>query len=1470
MLRKILVSLLGLLAVTVLLFGAALGLAQTRLAKAQIAGLVENSLTTEGRTAEVQELGGFLPFDVRLGRLSLADDRGTWLEVENARVKVSPTRLLVGEVQVEEAGATRVAVHRAPDLPERPEPEPVEAAPFSLPRAPALPEGLPRVVVDRLFVDRIELGEALIGEAAVFNLEGNATTGPEGRRAEARVDLVRVDQPTASLGLGAVLDLQSQSVGLDLRASETGGLMAALTGNADAGDLTLALTGDGPLADWRGDLLFAIQNLVAADADLALAYGDNPGVDLTLNVTPVQGALPADIEAVLGERLQLALAGGQRAPGHFALDRLTLESGLVTATGGLEARLEDDRLEGRITVVAADLARASRLAGRPLGGRVELSLEALGSFTEPRLELALNGRDISADQLGIGEVALSFSADLLGPLDQPFAGLAVDGGGSVAGVTQDGQPLRPEDGVTLDLAAVVPMAGEARIDRLSLQGRHVALDGTAAVAMPDLAGTARLTGRVASVEALLAALGPDAPPDLAARGALDLVADIDLEAELRQITVDLALRGEDLGGLPQNLDALVGATPSVTGRVALRPDEAVEVTGLEVATAALGLTGDLSLGLGETQPLSGRIDLAPFALATLEGLIDQPIEGQATSSIRLGGSLQEPGVEADLRVDGLFVAGRSFDRIDLTARAGDTAGVYGGDLAVAVEQAGDTLQLRSDFTLDQPRLSLANLRLTGPTTELAGGAEVALDTRLATGSLGGRIGDLAALEPWTGQNLRGSVDLDARLDASTGRQDASLQVAVDDIGGDFGTLRQARIEASVVDVMDRLGVDATVAASGFSQPAPGGVSLEAATVRITGDRSLLDLQADAQGDMDGPFNVRTRARADVMGPARVVYLDELDGIFQAQSIRLLSPATMRLDGGVLDIDQLDLRIGDARIQGNLNLDQPRNRALAALVVETLPMAMLADLGGPPLRGDLTGRLDLEGSLAAPVIQGGIAIAGLQLADPDQATGVSAEVAVDLSLGPAGLATAARVQGLGDGPILAELRVPMRLSLQPFAFDLRQTAPLDGRLTAQSRLEPLAAVAALDGQQIEGNLDLDLRLAGTVAAPVVSGRLDIANGRVADAASGIILTDVVIALVGDGDRLEIERFRARDQAGGRLDLTGGIAIDPDAAFPYRFELTTRELRVLDSDLGRATVSVDIVSEGSARGGETSGRISVPRADLRIPAGGGIQPVVLDVEERGAPPRPAPPPAPPPGERYAMLLDLEVDMPARIFVRGRGLDSEWGGNLRITGSTREPVILGSIDYRRGFLDFLDRRFDIREGSVTFTGGTPPVPLVDLEAAATTRTMTGVVRVTGPATDPEFALTSEPELPQDEVLSQLLFDRGTQGLTPVQGVRLAAAVARLEGGGGFDAMEAIRDVTGLDVLDLGNAEFGDDAAETTATAGRYVADNVFIAVDQGLSTGATRGRVEIEILRNVTVRGEVDNLSRSGVGIEWSMDY
>ncbi len=1469
MIRKILIAFLGIVLGTAVLLGGALALAQTRLAKDQIGGLIESSLDGEQQTAQVEDVSGFLPFDIRIGRLSLADDRGRWLEVDNARVEMDPARLLRGEIRIDQVGAERVAIERAPDLPPSPEPEPAAEEPFSLPRAPELPESLPRVAVERIHLDRIELGRALIGQDAVFNLEGHATTGPEGRHAEAKLDLTRIDQKTASLDIGASLDLVERRIALDIEGSETGGLMASLTGIEQAGDLSLKLEGEGPLDDWRADLGLKVQGLVAANAGLALAYGDNPSIDLEAEVVPVEDALPEDIADALGDRLTLALAGGQRAPGQFVLDRLKLESGIATADGHLEALLEENRLDGSIRVSAPDLGRASGLAGTKLAGRVELALDAEGTFSEPRFELTLDGEGIVANAFGVDKADLDLALDLLGPLDQPFAGASVEGGGTIAGITRDGQPLRPEDTLTLDLDATVPMEGEAVVERLTVRGRQVMADATASLAMPGLAGTARLEVKVPSLGELMTALGPDAPPELALGGAFDLRADADIADELQRIMLNVTAEGTGLSGLPQTADALVGSNPRLASHIVLVPDESVSVESLDLATAALDLSGHLQLGLDEKQSLSGAMELSPLALATLEGLVGQPIEGELTSNLTLGGTLPQPEVVLDAKVADLGIAGRHFDRVTLDASTSGPLAEPAGKVSLAVEQGGDTLALKSDVALRDQHLELADLALTAPFTELSGEANVALEGPLATGRLAGRIGDLAALEPWTGQALQGAIDLDATFDGKAGRQDATLSLDATDVGGDFGDLQQASVEARIEDALGRLGVDATIAASGFTQPEPGFV-LDDATVAVTGDRSLYKVDAKAEGEMNGPFNLEAGARLDVLGETRKVYLDRLDGVLQAQSLSLVNPATLRLENGVLDLDQLDLKIGEARVEGELRLDQPANRARAGLVIQTLPMRMVADFGGPDLEGELTGRVDLEGPLGAPVVKGDLAIAGLALRQGGDTRGRPADVDLGLALRDSRLSMDAKVEGVGDGPITLALRLPMQLSLEPFAFELPRTLPVDGRLAAETRLAPLVAFAQLDGQRLDGALSADLRLAGTLARPRLEGRLEVDDGSLSDAISGIVLRDISLVIEGQGDRLALASLSARDRADGRLEAKGGIGIDSRTGFPYDFTLTTRDLRVLDSDLGRATATASLEAQGDASGGALTGKIEVPRADLRLPSGGVAQPTVLDVEVRGAPPKPdAPRRKAPGGTGYVLKLDVVVDMPARIFVRGRGLDTEWGGRLQVAGTSAAPEITGTIDYRRGYLDFLDRRFNIREGSIRFVGETPPDPRITLEAAAQAPSITGIVRVTGTATDPQLTLTSEPQLPQDEVLSRLLFDRDMASLTPMQGLKIANAVARLEGGGP-GVVDELRDLTGLDTLDFGNEDFGAEGTETTASAGKYVADNVFVGVDQGLSSGTTRARVEVELTPQITLRSEVDDQARTGIGLEWSMDY
>jgi translocation and assembly module TamB len=224
--------------------------------------------------------------------------------------------------------------------------------------------------------------------------------------------------------------------------------------------------------------------------------------------------------------------------------------------------------------------------------------------------------------------------------------------------------------------------------------------------------------------------------------------------------------------------------------------------------------------------------------------------------------------------------------------------------------------------------------------------------------------------------------------------------------------------------------------------------------------------------------------------------------------------------------------------------------------------------------------------------------------------------------------------------------------------------------------------------------------------------------------------------------------------------------------------------------------------------------------------------------------AAPPAPP------LNLAVRVSAPRRVFVRGRGLDVELGGEVAVRGTVAEPVPQGELEFRRGTLDVLARRLTFDRGTIDFASGTL-TPRLDLAAKAQVRQTAIAVTVQGPATSPTIAVSSTPELPQDEILARLLFDRGTGDLSPLEIAQLAAAAAELAGvgGGAGGVLDRARGALGLDRLGLSGGGAG---AGPAVEAGRYVAPGVFLGVRQG-AQGRTGVGVEVEITPRLKLEGQ-----------------
>lgn len=1469
MLRKLGIGALALLGGCAGLLAVAFGLAQTPPAKDLIAGYLAGALGggADGRRAEVERLEGLLPFDVRLGRLALADAQGVWLEAEDARLRLSPGALLRGEIRLDELGARRVALERLPPAAEEPEPD----EPFRLPELPDLPESLPAVVrVDRLHVDRIEVGPAVLGEAAVFALDGRAAVADDRRGADARLTLRRIDEASAALDLTARLDLAGSRLALDVAGEETGGLLAAATRRAEAGTARLSLAGEGPLDDWRGKLLVEGERLARLETAVELAYGrDRRRLGLDGGLTLAPGALPAGLAAVVGERVALAASVGETGPGLLSLDRLAVQAAALRLEGRGAADLNADRIEGRAELRAADLSRLSGLAGLPLDGSAALTLDATGRPAEPALRLGLAGDGVAVGPVMLARLGGSYDVSLIrSPDGAAVGGARVAGAAAVEGLAVEGRPLGERGWAALEVRAEVPPTGEIRVDHLGLATDlgEVAVGGT--LDRATLAGRLTMNGAVPDLAAVTAAL---MPPDAAAgvppvAGALRLDGEAALGERAERVDLRLALAGEGLSGLPGAAQELVGPTPRLEARTLVEGGgKAVRVESLRLDGAAVALTGDPRLG--PAGDLAGRLTLTLPDLSRLERAAGQPTGGRVTAHADLGGTLAAPSVTLDAVGEALRLGAQGADRLTLAGRVAGPADRLAGDVRLAATRGGQALALNGDFAVQERRLRLSRLELKGPGTALAGAAEVDLERLLATGGLKGGVGDLAALSAWHGQDFAGAVDLEVALTAPEGRQDASVKATARGLAGGFGRLERAEVTAGLRDARAAApAVEAQVRLGGLATP---GLELRQATLDARGPLDGLAVNLDAAGTQGAqPLDLRAGAEIAAVGGRRGLLLRTLAGTYAGQPVRLAAPTRLALpEAGGLGLEKLDLRLGPARLAGDLRYGS--DQVGGEIRLTGLPLPLLETFGAPPLQGAAEGRLRLSGTPAAPSATLDLDVRDLRPAGADKAV-PAASLDMQASADGGALRTRLTLAGLGSSPLALDLSLPARLSLAPAAFAIPPDAALSGRIRGPIDLARVAALAALDRQRVAGVLQSDLRLAGTLARPGLEGRLDLAGGRFDDLTTGASLRGITLAARASGRRLELTELRAADAFGGSATGRGGLTLGEDLRPTFDLALDLAKLRVLGGDYGTAVVSGGARLDGGPEAAAVAGRLTVDQADLRLPEGGSVTVAELDVVTRrrgGSEPAAEPAAGPPP---YPFTLDLAVDAPGRLFLRGRGLESEWGGAVAVKGPATSPEVTGELRFRRGFLEFLDRRFAVEEGLVSFDGRRPPIPVVAIRAAATAAEVKAIVRLDGPADDPKVSFSSEPELPQDEILAHALFGRSLAKISPVQGLRLAAAARQLQTGGSGTVggvLNAVRGATGLDTVDI---EGGETTAESKARVGKYLSEGVFLELERGVRPGSGKARVEVELTPNLSVGTAVTEQSQTGVDLEWRYDY
>jgi translocation and assembly module TamB len=234
-----------------------------------------------------------------------------------------------------------------------------------------------------------------------------------------------------------------------------------------------------------------------------------------------------------------------------------------------------------------------------------------------------------------------------------------------------------------------------------------------------------------------------------------------------------------------------------------------------------------------------------------------------------------------------------------------------------------------------------------------------------------------------------------------------------------------------------------------------------------------------------------------------------------------------------------------------------------------------------------------------------------------------------------------------------------------------------------------------------------------------------------------------------------------------------------------------------------------------------------------------------------------------------LDIDVDSRNQLAVTGLGLDSEWRGKLHLGGTIDNPAINGRVDLVRGGYEFAGRRFDLDRGAIRFLGETPPDPLLDITAKANLNGVSATITVSGTGQKPEIHFSSIPALPEDELLSRLLFGTSITNLSAPEALQLAAAVGSLRGGGGgLNPINAVRRAAGLDRLRILPAD-PTIGIGTSIAAGKYIGRRTYVEViSDGQGYSATR--IEFQITRWLSLLSSISTIGRQSASVKVSKDY
>lgn len=1187
---------------------------------------------------------------------------------------------------------------------------------------------------------------------------------------------------------------------------------------------------------------------------------------------------------------------------------------------------QENRLTLEASVIEPQGGMLARLAGLPGNPSVELNLTGSGPLSDWKGQLggkvdgaqvlALDGRHrLTQEGNIITVVGGGTPTELLPPLFRPlFAGQTrID----IAALLKKDGGLKIDRGSVENAALIFSAAGTydptggANDLRATLTGVNAPVDLRLPQEKGEIRALIRDLGLSLSGPANAAKLDIDANADsiALAQGSLtglQLKAtgeNIDLTEKKAHVFATLSAHGSQFSD--ENLSRLIRAPIKLTVPLALSAD-AIGIEGAELESASIGgaltgsyglpskefsgevrlfavpavlppaLAGKLTTTIAATSRLkagngtfaldglavksdlieaSGSVSLKGDALQTsLTGTLPNlgkllaDASGAGAFTLSASGSLDAPAFKASLDTRNAILAGKKVETLTVSAEGKADKSAPSAELTAKGRLDGQTLNATASLISTPQGPQIPKLNLDAGPNKLSGALRFSPAFKPLDGKVNFDFPDVSLLAALAGQKATGNLSGHATLTPKNGLTGLTTKIS-GSVASAGASLEKLALDLSMPDITS-IAVDGVLSAVRAGTAEAGVQNLKLTIAHASNSTNF---------DLTGRYDNAPLALNGELTQAPNVITVKLASFSAAPKqipVRLAAPSTIRIEDGTAILNNLRIATGS----GTITVTGSAGKALNLTAALSALPASLANSFVPDLaaEGTITGEVKATGDAANPSVGyrldwanaatsqtkgAGLAALGIK------ANGTFADGKLGLETAVSGggglsIAGGGNVETGGNRALSLSFkgRVPM--------------AALQGKLTEQ-------------GLSVEGAANIDVSITGTATAPSVTGSVMLAGAKVIDLRRNLTLNDLNGTIRFDGSQATVTALSGRLGGGGTISAGGTIGISPQNGFPADIAVKLNGATYADGTLFTTSASGDLALKGPLLTAPVlSGRIALNKTSITVPEKLPATLSEIDIRHKNAPASVKAQMKDVKGQESngsssTIGLDLTVSAASGLFVRGRGIDAELGGDLTIRGTAAEPVVSGAFTMRRGRLSILSRRLDFSSGTITFGGAL--IPVLNLEATSSISSTTITVDVTGAANDPTIAFASSPSLPQDEIIAQLIFGQSLSKLSALQIAQLADAVSQLAGGRSSSLFEKLRSNLGVDDLDIST----DDKGQAKVSAGKYLNERTYIQLEQGGSSGS-KAVINLDVGKGVKLRGEAGADGSGAAGLFYEKEY